>query len=243
MLFTFISSFGYYYKALHDKHYGATMDYSIETSATKPTKAPDQFTVFLVGVDEYIFCPIRKTAYKVNNKPEEKVRQWWLYRLKEVYGYPFEQMAVEVSVRVGSGEAKKKADIVVYTNLSTTIPRIFIEVKKPKRKDGVEQLQVYMNATSCRLGLWSNGEPPHVYLLRVEPKEGEEEATWRELRNIPSRTEKLEDVDTPLIRKELVPVTDFLSILKECEDYIKAHEGANPFDEIFKLIFAKLYDE
>src|SRR6266699_3872083 len=132
LLFTFISSFGYYYKALHDKHYGATMDYSIETSATKPTKAPDQFTVFLVGVDEYIFCPIRKTAYKVNNKPEEKVRQWWLYRLKEVYGYPFEQMAVEVSVRVGSGEAKKKADIVVYTNLSTTIPRIFIEVKKPK---------------------------------------------------------------------------------------------------------------
>ena len=29
----------------------------------------------------------------------------------------------------------------------------------------------------------------------------------------------------------------------ECEDHIKAHEGVNVFDEIFKLIFAKLYDE
>ncbi len=160
-----------------------------------------------------------------------------------VYGYSFDQMDVEVAVRVGATEAKKKADIVIYTTTGTKTPRIFVEVKKPKRKDGVEQLQVYMNATGCRLGVWSNGDPPHVYLLRVEPQEGEEEATWRELRNIPSKTERLEDVDTPITRKELVPVTDFLAILKECEDYIKAHEGSNPFDEIFKLIFAKLFDE
>lgn len=31
--------------------------------------------------------------------------------------------------------------------------------------------------------------------------------------------------------------------MRECEDHIKAHEGAAVFDEIFKLIFAKLYDE
>ncbi len=39
------------------------------------------------------------------------------------------------------------------------------------------------------------------------------------------------------------PTTDFLSLLKECEDHIKAHEGVAVFEEIFKLIFAKLYDE
>jgi type I restriction enzyme M protein len=212
-------------------------------AAEKPTEAVPEFTVFEVDADRYIFCPIRKRAYKVNDSPEEFVRQEWIYRLKEVYGYNFDQMDVEVKVRVGSTEAKKKADIAVYQDTKRVVPRVFVEVKKPKRKDGVEQLKVYMNATGCRIGLWSNGTPPHVYLLRIEPKEGEEEATWRELRNIPAKTEKLADVDTPITRKELEPLSDFLGILKECEDYIKAHEGTSPFDEIFKLIFAKLFDE
>ena len=219
------------------------MDVIIQTSADKPSSIAAQFTIYEVGGDEYIFCPIRKRSYKVTNKPEEKVRQWWLYRFKEVYGYSFEQIGVEVKVKVGSAEAKKKADIVIYTNNKRSVSRIFVEVKKPKRTDGIEQLKVYMNATGCRLGLWSNGAPPHVYLLRVEPKDDEEEATWRELRNIPAKSETLADVDTPITRKELEPVQDFLSIVQGCEDHIKAHEGANAFDEIFKLIFAKLYDE
>lgn len=104
-------------------------------------------------------------------------------------------------------------------------------------------MKVYQNATGCRLGLWSNGTPPHVYLLRTEPTGDVEETSWRELRNIPSKNEKLSDVDNPITRKELEPLNDFLSIVRECEDYIKAHEGSNVFDEIFKLIIAKLFDE
>lgn len=219
------------------------MNFKTIKSDVKPEKVPNEFIIYEIEGDEYILCPIRQRIYKVTNKPEEKVRQWWIYRLKEVYGYNVNQIGVEVKVIVGSSEAKKKADIVVYTNSKMSVPRIFIEVKKPNRTDGIEQLKVYMNATGCRLGLWSNGYPPHVYLLRIEPREGEEEANWRELRNIPAKKENLSDVDTPITRKELEPVSDFLSILKECEDYIKAHEGTNPFDEIFKLVFVKLYDE
>lgn len=213
------------------------------SAANKPNTIASEFTITRVDGDEYVYCPIRNKAYKVNNKPEEKVRQWWIYRLKEVYKYEFSQIDVEVQVKVGSTEAKKKADIVVYQDSKRLTPRIFIEVKNPTRHDGIEQLKVYMNATGCRLGVWSNGVPPHVYLLRIEPKEGEEEANWRELRNVPAKNEKIADVDTPITRKELEPVNDFLGILRECEDYIKAHEGATPFDEIFKLIFAKLFDE
>ena len=215
--------------------------YTVKKVTSKPTKAPDKFTVFSWNEDEYVFCPIRKKLYKA--KPEEKVRQWWIYRLKEVYGYDFDQLDVEVKVKVGSSEAKKRADIVVYKDSKKLVPRIFIEVKKPDRKDGIDQLKVYMNATGCRLGLWSNGQPPHVYLLRIEPKEGEEEATWRELRNIPRKTEKLDDIDSPITRKELEPLSDFLSIVEDCEDHIKAHEGSDPFDKLFKLIITKLYDE
>lgn len=219
------------------------MEYAKKALSDRPTEAPEHFTLFTVGAEKYIFCPIRQRAYKVDKKPEEIVRQWWIYRLKEVYSYDFSQIAVEVPVRVGSAEAKKAADIVVYRDSKKASPRIFIEIKKPTRNDGIEQLRVYMNATGCRLGLWSNGSPPHVYLLRMEPKEGEEEPGWRELRNIPSKGEELADVDTPITRGELEPVKDFLGILRECENYIKAHEGVSVFDEIFKLIFAKLYDE
>jgi len=146
------------------------MEYQRLTSPDRPSITPSQCTVFDVGADSYVFCPIRNRSYKVNQQPEELVRQWWLYRLRDTYGYAFDQLAVEVSVKVGSTEAKKKADIVVYTDRTKKTARIFVEVKKPTRKDGVDQLQVYMNATGCRLGLWSNGNGPHAYLLRIEPK-------------------------------------------------------------------------
>ena len=133
------------------------------------------------------------------------MRQWWIYRLRDSYGYAFEQISVEVKVIVGSTEAKKRADIVVYTDKTKKTPRVFIEVKKPNRKDGIEQLKVYQNATGCRIGLWSNGIPPHVYLLRTEPTGVEEEVQWRELRNIPSKSENLADVDNPITREELYP--------------------------------------
>ena len=219
------------------------MDYITLKAKERPTTAPSSMTVFDVNGENYIFCPVRCRSYKVNEKPEELVRQWWIYRLRDSYGYDFAQLETEVSVKVGATESKKKADIVVYSDKSKKRARIFVEVKKPNRKDGVDQLQVYMNATGCRLGLWSNGTGPHVYLLRNEPKEGQEEASWRELRNIPRRNEDLAAVDTPITRRELEPTTDFLSLLKECEDHIKAHEGAAVFEEIFKLIFAKLFDE
>lgn len=217
------------------------MEYKIEKVKEKPTKAPQNFCVYEYNNEKYIFCPIRNKLYKA--KPEEIVRQWWIYRLRDAYGYEFSQIDVEVKVIVGATEAKKRADIVVYTDAKKKVPRIFIEVKKPNRKDGIEQLKVYQNATGCRLGLWSNGTPPHVYLLRTEPTGDVEETSWRELRNIPSKNEKLSDVDNPITRKELEPLNDFLSIVRECEDYIKAHEGSNVFDEIFKLIIAKLFDE
>jgi type I restriction enzyme M protein len=145
------------------------MEFAKTTVTERPTEAPAHFTLYALGSDNYVYCPVRNRAYKVNGKPEEIVRQWWLHRLKENYGYSFDQMSVEVPVKVGSAEAKKAADIVVYTNNTKNHPRIFVEVKKPNRKDGIDQLRVYMNATGCRIGLWSNGDPPHVYLLRMEP--------------------------------------------------------------------------
>jgi len=215
----------------------------IRVDSAQPTCVPDHFEIVRVRDVDWAFCPIRQKTVKLTGHPEEIVRQRLLFELHGVYKYPWEQIRVEVPVKVGSTEAKKKADIVIYSDTTARTPRVFVEVKKEHRLDGLEQLKVYMNATGCRLGLWFNGTSPRVNLLRIEPTGDVEEPSWRELRDIPAKDEQLADVDNPLTRADLAPVDDFLSTLRDCEDFIKAHEGTDPFNEIFKLIVAKLYDE
>jgi len=48
------------------------------------------------------------------------------------------------------------ADIIVFTSSAKTTPKIVLEIKKPKRKDGIEQLRSYLNAEGSPIGVWSN---------------------------------------------------------------------------------------
>src|SRR5437764_14866686 len=79
-------------------------------------------------------------------KPEEIVRQLFLYRLMNTYRYPSSRISVEKGVQFGSSIAEKRADIVVHDKDDKTAAYIIVEVKKPKRKDGLEQLKSYCNA-------------------------------------------------------------------------------------------------
>ena len=76
-------------------------------------------------------------------KPEEIVRQLYLHKLMNEYGYPKDRIAVEKPVYFGSAVHEKAADIVIYEKDAPTTPYIIVEVKKPKRKDGLEQLKSY----------------------------------------------------------------------------------------------------
>ena len=59
-----------------------------------------------------IKCQI-KDKYKVA-KPEEVVRQLWVYRLLTEYGYPKERIGVEKIIYFGSRVEPGAADIVVF---------------------------------------------------------------------------------------------------------------------------------
>lgn len=74
-------------------------------------------------------------------KPEEIVRQLFLYRLLNTYKYPASRIAVEKGVQFGSSIAEKRADIVIYDKNDPLAAYIIVEVKKPKEKDGLEQLK------------------------------------------------------------------------------------------------------
>ena len=79
-------------------------------------------------------------------KPEEIVRQLYLNRLMGEYGYPKERIAVEKGVYFGSSMAEKRADIVILDKDDPETAFIIVELKKPRRLDGLEQLKSYYNA-------------------------------------------------------------------------------------------------
>jgi len=188
----------------------------------------------------YINCIIRKKEIKLT--PEEAIRQLYLMTLTEDLSYPVDRMELEYAVSFG--REKKRADIVIFDKDKTTSPYIMIELKKPKLKDGKEQLKSYCNATGAPIGVWSNGESISYY-HRKDPN------YFEDLSQLPTALEKLSDIlkerwkIADLIKKDkLVSERKSLKdLILEMEDEVLANAGVDVFEELFKLIFTKLFDE
>jgi type I restriction enzyme M protein len=182
----------------------------------------------------FIICTLKNKTRPA--KPEEIIRQLTLNVLMDDLHYSRDQIDIEVPVKMGSTYASKKADIVVYKEDTKQTPYIIIEVKKPLRKDGLEQLHSYMNATGVYFGAWINGNDA-AYQLRIEPN------LFEELQRLPALNEDLDDVKTPVKKNQLKPIHDLKEEVQYLEDTVLANAGVSAFEEIFKLIFAKLHDE
>lgn len=177
-------------------------------------------------------------------KPEEIVRQLFLRRLIYEYKYPKERIFLEKAVFFGSSIAEKRADIFVSERDDPDTAYIIIELKKPKRRDGLEQLKSYCNAEGSPIGVWTNGAEI-VYLHREEPN------LFKSLPDIPRADQKLSDLlserwDLERLQRENRLVKERLSlksIILDMENLVLANAGVDAFEEVFKLIYAKLYDE
>ncbi len=188
----------------------------------------------------FIECIVRKRDIRLT--PEEVVRQLYLMVLTEDYSYPIQRMEVEYAVTFG--RQKKRADIVIFDKDKVTAPYIVVELKKPKLKDGKEQLKSYCNATGAPIGIWSNGDSISFY-HRKDPN------YFEDISAIPNANEKLSDIlkerwtIEDLIEKDkLVSEKKSLKdLILEMEDEVLANAGVDVFEELFKLIFTKLYDE
>ncbi|MFF0173182.1 N-6 DNA methylase [Micromonospora profundi] len=193
-----------------------------------------QLPLFRKSGRVYIACPVSKKNKLA--KPEEIIRQLVIADLVENQGYELDQLAVEVPIKMGSSFASKAADLVVYTDKTRTTMRIIIELKKPTRSDGLDQLRSYMNATGVYFGSWINGIVA-VHQLRANPN------FFEAVKKLPAAHEDVDDIKTPLTKQELKPLRDLKDEIAYLENTILANAGVSTFDEIFKLIFAKLYDE
>lgn len=167
---------------------------------------------------------------------EEKVRQALVTSIIKDLGYPLERIREEVPIKMGSTYANKKADVVVFTDRIQEIPYIIFECKKPTRKDGMEQLESYMNATGVPYGAWTNGTE-EIIKFRKEPN------IFEYLPRLPSVSEDIDDIKQPLKKSDLKPIENLKEMVQELENTVLANAGVSAFDGVFPLIFAKLWDE
>ncbi len=193
----------------------------------------------------YVTCLVRNKAVQL--KPEERIRQLWLSRLIDQYGYPVSRLAVEYPITFGR-DTSKRADIVVFDADRPTVPYIIIEVKQPKLRDGKEQLRSYAHATGAPLAMWSNGILAEVW-HRKNPN------YFVPIHHLPRASQTIEDiVDQPwtiqtLIDKENereregAKARSLRDLIVEMENEVLANAGVDVFEEVFKLVFTKLYDE
>lgn len=188
----------------------------------------------------YVTCLLRKK--KIVLTPEEVIRQLYVDYLIDDLGYPADRMELEYSVTFG--REKKRADIVIFDKDQKTTPYLIVEIKKPKLKDGKEQLKSYCNATGAPVGVWTNGDSISYY-HRKDPN------YFEDISGIPRADQKLSDILSErwtlddLIKKDKL-VTERKSLkdlILEMEDEVLANAGVDVFEELFKLIFTKLYDE
>ena len=193
----------------------------------------------------YFKCPIRKKD--VRARPEEVLRQLWIQRLTTRYGYPLTRLAVEYPITFGR-DTSTRADIVIFDADRPTVPFTILEVTRLKLKQGKEQLRSYSHATGAPLALWSNGSQTIVW-HRKSPN------YFVKLPDLPNANETIGDVAAQpwtintLRRKEQArerggaTTRSLRNLIEDLEDEVLANAGVDVFEEVFKLVFTKLYDE
>ncbi len=181
---------------------------------------------------------------------EAFIHYWMLCKLAFEYGYPTEQIDVEVSCggigRRATSQTTEdtKADIVVYSHESrrpgTAI--IVVECRELGGLNGSKQAASYSRALQARYHLFTDSN------------------IWQAFKTLPHPVDGIPISDIPLwvgskpIAKRLSksyllpPLTDekqLRDLEKYCHDSINS-EGIDPakaFDELVKLFFVKVYDE
>lgn len=196
----------------------------------------------------YLFDFISGTEVKAT--PEEvNAVQVFSKILVEDYNYPKSHIRTRPQFRVKArpSDLKKEypVDIAVFKSDSINDDELYliVECKKPNRKDGRKQLELYMQMSKARLGVWYNGNEK-LCLIKNVVNGG---ISFEEIPNIPEYGERIEDVGL-YRRKDLNSPHNLKSIFKDIRNYFAANNVGATRDETFaqqfiNLLFCKIYDE
>ena len=190
-------------------------------------------------------CVVREKEIDV--KPEEIVRQLYVHKLIEEYNYPKERIDLEKIVPMGRDD-KKRADIVVYEDEHKTAPYIVVECKAPGQKKVDGQLEGYCKTLGASVAIEVDGGEVKEYYFNRQSSHNKN-YKFEPIDRIPKFNETLDQILNhrftikDLIIEDEKRTTSLKDVILELEDKIFANFGGDVFEEVFKFLFAKLYDE
>ena len=197
-----------------------------------------------------IFSPIRNKYFDA--QPEEIVRQEFICKLINEYGYSLSQMDEEVKLTTSQrGTGRASADIVIWKSEDEKKKKktafLVVELKAPELRLKVEDCyQGYNYATWSRAKLFaiSNGKELQVY------KTVEEELPLKlqPVNDIPHIDTILDDkkLEESLAKTKEFTGDEFAKLLHKCHNIIRNNDKLSPeasFDEISKILFIKIMYE
>ena len=196
--------------------------------------------------DDKIYSHIRKKW--LAKKPEEVVRQQFVVRLVNHYGYSLEQLLEEENL-TGRGAAQARADIVVYRNISDiqqkNNPLIIVECKAESiiisEKDYL-QGELYARIHNAPFFVTHNTLETKFWRVKKDKSPGYRE----EIEDIPHANANDKEIENLFAKLKTFKQGEFREILKACHNIIRNNEKLDPtlaFDEIAKILFMKVYAE
>ena len=200
--------------------------------------------------DKEIFAPL-KNKWLVN-KPEEEVRQKYICRLVDSYGYSLDQMGQEVPVVMGNGRGtgRARADITVWRSKEDKManpqksPIIIVECKAESvsiRETDYYQGNSYASMSGADFFVMTNLKETKIFKV----VKGEMPKRLEEIVDIPTAEAATDEKRVKELLNQTKSFTrdEFSRLLYKCHNIIRNNDKLSPeaaFDEISKILFIKI---
>ena len=182
-------------------------------------------------------------------RPEEEVRQKYICRLVNNYGFAIEQMTQELQVNNSQrGQGMARADIVVWKNAedkhNSKSPIIIVECKAESVTIHEEDyFQGYNYASWAGADFFVTTNLKETRIFRVI--KGEIPKRLEEITDIPNAAQagNQKEIDKLLKQTKAFSRDEFSRLLFKCHNIIRNNDKLSPeaaFDEISKILFIKI---
>lgn len=182
-------------------------------------------------------------------KPEEEVRQKYICRLVDCYGYSLEQMDQEMQVTNSQrGQGAARADIIVWRSKedkeAKKYPLIVVECKAESvtiHKEDYYQGMNYASWVHADFFVTTNLKETRIFRI----VKGQIPDKLDEIVDIPnaSRANNQKEIDKLLKQTKAFTRDEFSKLLFKCHNIIRNNDKLSPeaaFDEISKILFIKI---
>lgn len=196
-----------------------------------------------------IKTPLKGTDVWLVLKPEEQVRQEYICRLVNNYGFDLEQMAQEIQVSNSQrGQGRAMADIVIWRSVKdkreNNSPIIVVECKAEHIKVREEDyFQGYNYASWAGADFFVTTNLKETRIFKVQ--KGKIPKRLEEVVNIPDAKIVNDEKKVNELLKQTKAFTrdEFSKLLFKCHNIIRNNDKLSPeaaFDEISKILFIKI---